>query len=799
MENGIVTLTTASFKAIRPANKIKSLIMASSSSSYDSVALAFDRCQRSVGSARTNCNVLVKLLVKQQKDFFDSFVRCLRHLLAVKKSEPAVEKCIRLIALFTASCQNGTGNSEAGNDFTRRFLVYLLEAIKAKDRVARLRSCQILGMCVDSISEMDDDIFGKLQQALVERCRDKEAGIRMHAAVALSKFQGCVDDDEEDGVLEVIVYLLRSDPSSLVRKACLANIDVSPATVPFIVERIRDIDPAIRRHVFKRSLPEIGDFRVFSIADRERILSWGLQDRDPLVRNECAKMICNYWIPQCDDNIIDFLSCLDVVNGSVALLCLHTFFENNPSASFPMDALFWENLTSETAALAEAYYRFRNEDTPELSILALYLQLYLNKLKDAQVDEDREELSFVIKKILTISMHSDFSDEVGRRNLKDLLVFYLTSYQLDSNLGDTLDVLRITSYGEQDFAKNCTNVIRVLQSKVAPPCLTARLSILKIDGDTSITHHPDLESLKCLQLMTGLLQRCLTIPGASPFIGDFLELTVLPSLEDNDFYTQSAALACLIQYCIINHDLAVQNMSTLLAMFDQSHDEDLRSLICKAIFDASSVHLPEEADALKRLVVEFDNSAQLATIVEGFAKLYMFTDYRGSQALEEMLKLFFSTASGGNHLGIAQCLSFFFSAFCSAKESNMKFFASSFCNVFVSLSNNPECLTLFDIASQVISWTQSGNFCNGIDLSRETLKIIDGIASMNTPIAQRAALQLIESWTAQCNDREFECDIRTGLESLKYSCADRSIQAFIASILMDIESRSGLQVDGNIT
>lgn len=84
----------------------------------------------------------------------------------------------------------------------------------------------------------------------------------------------------------------------------LRNLDLRPTTKPFIVERIRDVDANIRKFVYKM-MPEIGSFRDFSSEDRERILFWGLKDRDISVRRACEQMVAVNWIRECNDNIVE--------------------------------------------------------------------------------------------------------------------------------------------------------------------------------------------------------------------------------------------------------------------------------------------------------------------------------------------------------------------------------------------------------------------------------------------------------------------------------------------------------------
>ena len=45
-------------------------------------------------------------------------------------------------------------------------------------------------------------------------------------------------------------------------------------------------------------MPNIGDFRHLSLSMREKLLRWGLRDRDERVRKAAAKMFSALWIEQ---------------------------------------------------------------------------------------------------------------------------------------------------------------------------------------------------------------------------------------------------------------------------------------------------------------------------------------------------------------------------------------------------------------------------------------------------------------------------------------------------------------------
>lgn len=58
-------------------------------------------------------------------------------------------------------------------------------------------------------------MYEAIRVQLLERVRDKEASVRVQAAIALSKFQASPEDQQEevDEVTETLIILMRTDPS----------------------------------------------------------------------------------------------------------------------------------------------------------------------------------------------------------------------------------------------------------------------------------------------------------------------------------------------------------------------------------------------------------------------------------------------------------------------------------------------------------------------------------------------------------------------------------------------------------
>ena len=104
-------------------------------------------------------------------------------------------------------------------------------------------------------------------------------------------------------LLNISPCFLDNRCSSDVRKAVLFNIEISEETLPYIIERARDADAGIRKHIFKKSMEDI-DFAVLSIEARETLLKCGLRDRDASVKKACVQMLCENWLKKSESNVL---------------------------------------------------------------------------------------------------------------------------------------------------------------------------------------------------------------------------------------------------------------------------------------------------------------------------------------------------------------------------------------------------------------------------------------------------------------------------------------------------------------
>ena len=385
-----------------------------------------------------------------------------------------------------------------------------LPLLVSKEKTVRYRSTQLLSHIINSLDSIDDEYFHLLKTALLKRVRDKESMIRVQAVLGLGRLAGNEEDADQEsansddetgsGLLEKLLEILQNDPSADVRRSLLLNLPLTPGTLPYLLERARDLDPPTRRALYTRLLPALGDFRHLSLSMREKLLRWGLRDRDENVRKGTARLFCERWIEDCAgrkvqdsgiidavpvsmDGLLELLERIDVVNSGVengiALEAMKEFWDGRPDyrEAVNFGDPFWDDLTPESVFIARSFNDFCKyegngqfeglveEKMPEVTKLAFFLQRYINSLVDSLLrnsqgnegeEEDTHEQEFIVEQLLHIAKTLDYSDEVGRRKMFGLLRETLAIPNLSDEVTELVtDVLRdvcgLEASGEREF------------------------------------------------------------------------------------------------------------------------------------------------------------------------------------------------------------------------------------------------------------------------------------------------------------------------------------------------------------
>lgn len=512
-----------------------SIVNAIPSDVFEAVCHAYATAQQHSVNHRKHVHALLTLFKEQsgavgEQSFFLANLHCLHHILSIRKNDELSSRLMRFfVGLMVRISTLKTG---ASCRFIENFLLYALESCDAKDKWVRARLCQVV---VAGLNGVGDEVSGQVWEAVKSkfkpRLMDKEAMVRVYAVHALARLQALVDDDGQS-VMDLFMHLLQFDPQAQVRKAVLTQIDVNSQSLPIILTRTRDIDPQIRRTFYAKKMVEI-DVLSLSVEERDLVLKAGLSDRDESVQKACVDMIFSHWLPRTSSNLVEFLTCIDVVsNTKVAEDALKAFFAVIPGLFQSFPDSYFDHLTVETVFIFRVYYSLNTDlPIPELSTLANVIHRFYQYLVALADDEVAKlECEFIVIELIKVCMLQDTSDEVGRR----------------ACLGVMQDVVVNLSISEDLFAAAMDLSLRLASSLddhlAAMVSLSGDFASLGQHG--SDEHTSILAQFKSVSVVSELLRHLTTIANY-PMLLQLLNELVIPAINSPYALVQSSGLQCL--------------------------------------------------------------------------------------------------------------------------------------------------------------------------------------------------------------------------------------------------------------
>lgn len=591
-----------------------------------------------------------------EEAFNKEFVRCVLRIMPVRKTECVGERCIQFVGFYLRHASDKdnemVGDVEADASLmpetpSTRLTSELLEAVlllmAAKDKFVRFRSTQLMSHIINSLDAIDDGLFQKLRHGLLKRIRDKEAMVRSQAVLGLGRLagnqsQGCTDsedsDDEATDLLGKLLDVMQNDASAEVRKSLLVNLPILPNTLSYLLERARDQDPATRRAVYSQLLPALGDFRHLSLSMREKLLRWGLRDRDENVRKAAGKLFRDRWIADCAgpgerdgepgppsfDGLLELLERIDVVNSGVekgvALEAMRGFWEGRPDyrEAVVLDDNFWETLSAESVFLARSFNDFcRSEGNgryealveerlPEVTKLAFYLERYMQVLVEAlrraarqeaegeggQDDEDTVEQEFIIEQLLHIALTLDYADEVGRRKMFALLRQSLSLAELPDEVTRlTIEALHYMcapdAAGEREFCSIVLESMADVHDTIVDDA-DANDSFHSARSDVSRGSPPAgdedardkavreiVVNMKCLYIVQCMLAHVAGKLKDNADLVSMLNNLVVPAVRSHEAPVRERGLVCLGLCALLDRSLADENLGLFIHFFSKGH------------------------------------------------------------------------------------------------------------------------------------------------------------------------------------------------------------------------------------
>ncbi|ODQ81013.1 hypothetical protein BABINDRAFT_170716 [Babjeviella inositovora NRRL Y-12698] len=644
------------------------------------IAQIFQDAQMTVSGHRKQVILLKRIHSRAvelefEDEFNMFFTKLLNKVLPIKRGERVAENIAKFCLSYVASIQPGTeekpGTAEKLDEddhvsrFTSYILKHLLRGLEAKQKNVRYRAIQFITVIMSGVSEMDEELYQVLVYSLNNRLYDKESLVRVMAVRSISRLQGheCddINSDRIDEAVEKLLNAIQNDSSPEVRKNALINLVINQVTKDYILERARDENSVIRRNVFSNVVKKFGDFRTIDFKTREKLLSWGLKDRDDSVQKAAVKMLANEWFETVNGDLLEFIERLHVVDSEIADTALRLFFTARPDkVAKILITEEWKQLTVETAFMARVFLNHCNENNmydtvdknfPEATELSSYLQKYLQLRKKMAEETDEQEataltedqlaLDFVIQQFLLIARDYDFSDDFGRRSMLQVLRSSLTNDKLPDKLTEiSLQVLNKISINERDFCSMVVEIITDIRDSTADD--EEFHSALENDDDGVSSEKKEKEIpedvwLQCLSIAQHLLELTEEPLQDNISLNSILETLINPAIVTRKTNLRAAGIRCLGLCCLLDKSLAIENLF-LFGLCAARGDETLRVTSIKTIIDVLCIH--------GTLVLDNDREGYVDHL--SLAKLYYKTlravDYPQAQYVtaEGLMKLYFA-------------------------------------------------------------------------------------------------------------------------------------------------------------
>ncbi|OBA20016.1 hypothetical protein METBIDRAFT_45159 [Metschnikowia bicuspidata var. bicuspidata NRRL YB-4993] len=406
--------------------------------------------------------------------------------------------------------------------------------------------------------------------------------------------------------------------------------------------------------------------------------------------------------------------------------------------------------------------------------------------------EQLRDLNFVIEQLLSIIKSSDSADVAGMRRLMPIITNAMTAADLnDRNLKLCVEIIRMGSDDENYFSQLCTEIITDIRDSVLDENDETFVSAQNLFGDDSnnednesengeldgangeLIHDksnesddilsesskrrkvtplvpPDHLMIQCLTILQHYLEIAEDTRANSHQLDTLIDTLIRPALTNNEnSMIRMLGYQTLGLFTLIDEGLGASNLKFFGISASKAHDEDLKILCMKTIFDILSTHgvriLDSEGEdavdslSLARLFYSLlklhDMPKLQATVAEGLCKLFLadlLIDFGKVQSADndeeeilqeahllELLLLSFFHPLNAENQELRQTLAFCIPVYCFSHEKHQLKISSitveCFYRIFKTGSEFEKfgsSLSPTNVLQQLIYWCDPGNVVN---------------------------------------------------------------------------------------
>ncbi|XP_030372995.1 condensin complex subunit 3 [Scaptodrosophila lebanonensis] len=390
--------------------------------------------------------------------FVFTFIKMLKTVLEAEDHNEYGNTALSFCAKFVTSFE-----SEKTHPMLAATFNWLLST-KSNVPHIRYRICFFVNLILKELgpcAALDDTQCDQILNYMLDRLTDIAASVRKQAVLAMQRLQ--MPENPDDLVLRAYQYHLSSDPSSSVRQCVITCMGRNYLTVPYILERLWDVDEKVRRHTYLNMCNY--PVRSYKVSQRLTLMEQGLNDNSESVRKAVVNYMIKQWIESYQRNFVALTAALKLDSNEEELLrykrvagqMLEVIFEQTDNAELlaqlPLSedcelhrcvpheeltvelVLYWQCLSG---YLQRTHADECDQVLPELSVFCAYVEKFCHFQKPDMDKFAQVEFQCMLLSLVEILHSYDLGDEIGRNNLKLLIKQLLKDCLLDHKIVSVL-------------------------------------------------------------------------------------------------------------------------------------------------------------------------------------------------------------------------------------------------------------------------------------------------------------------------------------------------------------------------